>query len=224
MAIQSKTRNLRRAGFTLIETIVTVGLIAVMAAFVIPSVIQKSQSADPVKVQNDLTAVRTGMEEFSTDTKSGFPNQIRMLTNPPVATNHLVDSTTLLSPGQIAIWNGPYLNATIGTQPNDSIRSGFNAFIHNHIQRWDAIHNAGEFYGGSGPTAFAAGSTLFTAVKITGLTATQAAIINSSIDGIDDINVQPPATNAGANTTGRFRFDAPVGGFVTAYYLASPIT
>src|SRR5579884_1392920 len=132
--------RVRRPGFTLIETIVTVGLIAVMAAFVIPSVIQKSQSADPVKVQNDLTAIRTGMDEFSTDTKSGFPNQIRMLTNPPTTTNHLVDSVTLLSPGQIAIWNGPYLNATIGTQANDSLRSGFNAFIHNHIQRWDAIH------------------------------------------------------------------------------------
>jgi prepilin-type N-terminal cleavage/methylation domain-containing protein len=37
----------RGKGFTLIETVVTVGLLAVLAAFVIPSVIRKADSADP---------------------------------------------------------------------------------------------------------------------------------------------------------------------------------
>lgn len=224
MITRETNRTRRRAGFTLIETIVTVGLIAVLAAFVIPTVIQKASAADPVKVQNDLDAIRQGMETFATDIKAGFPNQVRMLTSRPASTNHMVDSTTSISLGQIAIWNGPYLAATIGTNPMDSISTGYTAHILNHIQRYDLTHNAGEFYGGAGPTAFSANSTLFATLRVDGLTSTQAAIINSMIDGVDDINVQPPGSNAGANITGRFRFDAPVSGFVTAYYLAVPIT
>src|SRR3954470_15730891 len=93
-----------RAGFTLIETIVTVGLLSVLAAFVIPSVIQKSSAADPVKLQNDLNTVRTGMESFANDLKAGLPNQIWMLTNRPTTTNHIIDSTTTLTQGQAAVW------------------------------------------------------------------------------------------------------------------------
>ena len=224
MRIRASHPTRRRDGFTLIETIVTVGLIAVLAAFVIPTVIQKASAADPVKVQNDLTAIRQGMETFATDTKAGFPNQIRMLTSKPAVTNHLIDSTTLMSAGQVGIWNGPYLAMTIGSNPLDSVATGYAGRILNHIQRYDLVHNAGEFYGGAGPTAFSANSTLFAAYRINGLTAIQAAIINAMIDGVDDASVQPPAANAGANVTGRFRFDAPVNGFVTAYFLASPIT
>src|SRR5439155_1509637 len=111
----------RRAGFTLIETIVTVGLLSVLAAFVIPSVIQKSSAADPVKLQNDLNTVRMGMETFSSDTKAGLPNQIWMLTNRPTSANHIIDSATALTQGQTAVWNGPYIAATIGSTPQDSI-------------------------------------------------------------------------------------------------------
>ena len=216
--------RLRRAGFTLIETIVTVGLIAVLAAFVIPTVIQKASAADPVKVQNDLDAIRQGMETFATDIKAGFPNQVHMLTSRPTTANHMIDSTTSISLSQIAVWNGPYLAATIGANALDSIATGFTGHILNQIQRYDIVHNAGEFYGGSGPAAFSTNSTLFASLRIDGLTATQAALINSMIDGVDDINGQPASSSAGANVTGRFRFDAPVNGFVTAYYLAVPIT
>ncbi len=89
----SRIRSRRRGGFTLIETIVTVGLIAVIAAFVIPTVIQKAGSGDPVKVQNDLNTVRTAIETFATDVKSGFPRKISILTSPPVAgTDRFIDS------------------------------------------------------------------------------------------------------------------------------------
>ncbi|MDB4876515.1 MAG: Type secretion system protein [Gemmatimonadetes bacterium] len=221
---KSTIQTQRRAGFTLIETIVTVGLISVLAAFVIPTVIQKASAADPVKVQNDLNAIRQGMETFAGDVKAGFPNQVRVLTSVPLTTNHLIDSTTLISAGQILIWNGPYLASTIGTNPMDSLATGYSGYIMNHIQRYDIINNAGEFYGGAGPTHFSANSTLFASLRIDGLTALQAAIINAMIDGVDDVNVGSGLLHAGANASGRFRFDPPVNGNVTAYFLASPIT
>src|SRR4051812_36072688 len=107
MTLRFKMR--RRSGFTLVETIVTVGLLAVLAAFVVPTVIQKASAGDPVKVASDLSAVRTGLETFLSDVKGGFPNQITMLADKPTTANHFVDSLTNLTPGQVASWNGPYL-------------------------------------------------------------------------------------------------------------------
>lgn len=216
-----QTRRRRRAGFTLIETIVTVGLLAVLAAFVIPTVVQKSGAGDPVKVTNDLQAIRTGLDNFVNDTKAGFPNQVWELTSKPAITNKLVDNVTTLTAAQIALWNGPYLDATIGTANGDSMPTGFTAFISNQLQRYDANNNAGESSGGNG--TFSATNTLFVTIKITGLTPTQAATINTAIDGPSDPNVTS-GLSAGANTTGRFRFDPPSGGVVVAYYLASPVT
>ena len=217
-----RTPRSQRRGFTLIETIVTVGLLAVLAAFVIPTVIQKGGAGDPVKVTNDLGSVRTALDNFANDTKAGFPGQIWDLTNKPAATDKLVDNVTVVTPGQIAVWNGPYIGATIGNAATDSMPTGFTAFISNQLQRYDMVNNAGELSGGTG--AFTATNTLFVAVKVTGLTATQAATINKAIDGPADPNVAS-GPNAGANTTGRFRFDAPnANNVVVAYYLASPIT
>lgn len=218
----TKLPHLRRGGFTLIETLVTVGLLAVLAAFVIPTVIQKGSAGDPVKVTNDLGTIRTGLDNFANDTKAGFPAQLWDLTNKPTAADKLVDNVTVLTPAQIAAWNGPYIAATIGNAATDSMATGFTAFMSNQLQRFDAINNAGEVSGGTG--TFSAASTLFVAVTVTGLTASQAATVNRAIDGASDVNVAS-GPSAGANTTGRFRFDPPnANNVVVAYYLASPIT
>src|SRR5438128_4060466 len=109
MTPRGSSRN--RGGFTLIETIVTVGLLAVLAAFVVPTVVQKAGVGDPVKVSSDLGAIRTGLEGFQNDIKGGFPNQLRMLTDIPTTLNHFIDSTTALTIGQVQAWNGPYVAA-----------------------------------------------------------------------------------------------------------------
>ena len=217
----------KRGGFTLIETIVTVGLLAVLASFVIPTVVQKAGVGDPVKVASDLAAVQTGLEGFESDIKNGFPNQIRQLTDIPTALNHFIDSTTAFTAGQIAAWNGPYVSATMGMLVTDSLATGYTAYIKNFITRYDALDNAAVLYStpgaGTGGT-FNPSNTLFAALTIVGLTAPQARIVNKFIDGGDDIDVVAgPFT--GANVTGRFRYDKPnASGVVVAYYLAAPIT
>jgi prepilin-type N-terminal cleavage/methylation domain-containing protein len=217
--MNSSIRPRRRGGFTLIETIVTVGLIAVIAAFVIPTVIQKAGSGDPVKVQNDLNTVRTAIETFATDVKNGFPMQISTLTTKPVAgTDRFIDSTVFVT-NQVAAWNGPYLGATIGAAGHDSLATGFTAYIYNYIERYDAVTNNPEHDPTGVPNAgFVGTNTLYAAVRVNGLTAAQAKALNTLFDGQSD-----PNQGSGANTTGRFRFTAPVGGVVIAYYLASPI-
>jgi prepilin-type N-terminal cleavage/methylation domain-containing protein len=212
----------RRSGFTLIETIVTVGIIAVLAAFVVPTVIQKAGVGDPVKVQNDLNTVRTGLETFATDSKAGFPQLLYALTATPVLnTARLIDSTKM-SDGQISKWNGPYMGATITGTTKDSIATGYTAYLMNFVHRFDIADNVPEHdsLGVVNPT-FVSTKTLFAAVEIHGLTWAQANALNTLIDGAGDLDVVADSSNI----TGRLRFTAPVSGLVKqAYYLASPIT
>lgn len=208
------------------ETIVTVGLLAVLAAFVVPTVIQKANAGDPVKVASDLSAIRTGLETFLNDVKGGFPNQISELADKPTTANHFIDSVTNLTPGQVGSWNGPYLGLAVGTAVGDSIATGYSAYIRNFLTRYDAANNAAAIYATAGAGTggvFNPNNTLFVAVTITGLTAPQAQLVNRLLDGQDDLDVLT-GPYAGANITGRFRYDVPSSGnAVVAYYLASPI-
>ena len=219
----STLRPRRRAGFTVIETIVTVGLLAVIAAFVIPTVIQKAGSGDPVKVQNDLNAVQTALETFATDSKAGFPHQLSTLTLRPVGApapnpTRLIDSTAVTA-NQVAAWNGPYIGATIKLAAGDSLATGYTAYIMNFFDRYDSANNVPEHTSaGAVNGAFSSSSPLWVGVQVRGLTPTQASALNTLIDGGSDPDI------AGANTTGRFRYTAPAAGVVVAYYLAVPIT
>lgn len=212
----------RRAGFTLIETIVTVGLIAVIAAFVIPTVIQKAGSGDPVKVQNDLNTVRTAIETFATDVKNGFPHQMSTLTTKPTAgTDRFID-TTAFTANQVSAWNGPYMAATISGAAGDSLATGYTAFMMNFMDRYDATANTPEHdNAGAVNGTFVATNTLYASVQVHGLTLAQANTLNSLFDGKNDGNAADSS-----NTTGRIRWPHPTtpGVVKQLYYLASPIT
>jgi prepilin-type N-terminal cleavage/methylation domain-containing protein len=216
----------RAAGFTLVETIVTLGLLAVLAAFVVPTVVQKAASGDPVKVVSDFASIRTALATFQSDI-GGMPNQLRLLVEKPTNANHLVDSATSITSSQASSWTGPYLNTEIGPSPLDSMGTGFRGFIKNAVVRFDGTNNAAEFYlvtgGGTGGT-FNLSNTLFAALTITGLTHEQAQVVNRLVDGQDDADLSVGA-NAGANIQGRFRYDKPnARELVVAYYLVSPLS
>ena len=215
----AQNRKRRRSGFTLIETVVTVGLIAVLAAFVVPTVIQKAGAGDPVKVQNDLNTVGTAIESFVSDTKAGIPHLISSLTSRPTTSDSLIDGT-LLNVNQVAIWNGPYMAATITTNPKDSLATGYTAFMVNLLDRYDTDHNTPEHDStGAVNAAFSKNAQLFVSVQVHGLTYSQATLLNYNFDGSSDLNKADSS-----NTTGRFRWTKPSNGTVTAYYMAVPIT
>src|SRR3954468_1456052 len=139
----------KRSGFTLVETVVTVGLLAVLASFVIPSVIRKADAADPVKIANDLNAISTALQTFSSDLKGTLPGDIQDLTQ-PLLSNTLCDRTApcdstvthkeKYTATQALLWKGPYLAASISRDPNTSLRSGYVADISNTLVRFDAIN------------------------------------------------------------------------------------
>lgn len=213
------SRARRNAGFTMIEIIVTLGLLAVIAAFAIPTVMHKrGGGGDVAKVHDDLTAVETALETFATDSKSGVPHQVSALMNRPVAdVTQLIDGTAM-NATQVSAWRGPYLNPTTGPAGGDSLATGHGAYVMNFIDRYDAVANVPEHTAtGAVNGTFSATNTLFASLEVHGLTTAQAESLNSRIDGASE------ASAIGANTTGQFRFSAPVGGMVVAYYLAVPI-
>lgn len=214
-----------RAGFTLVETVVTLGLLAVLAAFVVPTVVQKAGAGDPVKLVSDLGAIRTSLATFQADLGEQ-PNQLRMLIQPPTTANHFIDSVTALTPGQVAAWAGPYLNAEIGPLATDSLSTGFKAYLKNAVVRYDATNNAPEFAINAAPVpgaVFNPSNLVFASVTIVGLSASQAQTINRLMDGDGDMDV-PAGPNAGANLQGRVRYGPPnAAGAVVMYHLVAPL-
>jgi prepilin-type N-terminal cleavage/methylation domain-containing protein len=213
-------------GFTLIETVVTVGLLAVLASFVVPSVMRKADSADPVKVANDLGAISTAIQTFSSDLRGILPGDIQDLTQ-PILVNSLCNRATpcdstithrdAYSAQQALLWKGPYLEASMERDPNALLRSGFVADISNTLTRFDAVNGVPELCqltGGGSVTCngFVATNPLFVAVKITGLNRDQAMQVNAIIDGANELN---------PGFEGRFRFTADGS---LAYFLATPLS
>lgn len=215
----------RRPGFTLIETVVTIGLIAAMAAFVVPSVMNQAGSANPVKVANDLNSVGVAVQSFGADLKGVLPGDLEDLVTLPIAETQcsvgvVCDSTVTHAVGytvdEVELWKGPYLAASISDDPQAVLRSGYIANVENRLLRFDATTGAPEFCSSAGSTlqrcaGFLSTDPLFVAVKVDSLTAGQAAIVNGIVDG-------PKEKHPGLE--GRFRY--PDSGS-PAYYLAAPI-
>jgi prepilin-type N-terminal cleavage/methylation domain-containing protein len=220
--MKSSTSVASRRGFTLIETVVTVGLIAVLAAFVIPTVLQKVDAADPVKVQNDLAAVGNAAGTFSNDARGVYPAKIASLTAKITTTSTRLDGT-VFDTTRVLTWNGPYLSLTIDT-PTNGFQTGFGLLINNDLADYDAQTNVARNPGGdiqlTTSGTWLAEHPRFLAVQIAAIPRLQALEINRLIDG----RTEDASDSTTAQPGGRFRFTKVTAGKVGAYFLGSPIT
>ncbi len=215
-----------RRGFTLIETIVTVGLIAVLAAFVVPTVMQKAGVADPVKVQNDLGAVETALIGFINDTRGARPDSLTQLTEAISSTNLQLSSDNFTTQ-QAENWKGPYLSRIgVATLP---MPTGYGLSVNQALIDFDATNNvariavpavADALVGAIG--SYSATSQRFIAAQLNSVPLDQAKAINKALDGPEDVT----ETSTLAQLTGRVRFTAASAGqtnkTVTLYYLLVP--
>jgi prepilin-type N-terminal cleavage/methylation domain-containing protein len=130
-----RTGRMKR-GFTLIETVVTVGIVAAMAAVVIPQVAKQFDAADPTRIQNDLKNLQTAVETFNVNVKA-MPGDLDDLANPILAledTSLTVAATglpTFTDPSQTGLWKGPYVDIAVANDisTDESMVSGFGARI-----------------------------------------------------------------------------------------------
>jgi prepilin-type N-terminal cleavage/methylation domain-containing protein len=140
---RSRIRSARR-GFTLGEVLVTVALIAVLAAVVIPAVGSQITKGDQGRLSSDLLSMRSAIEQYISDVRR-YPNSVGQLIVRPAAatsTSGPLFATTVASPcpatpsfviqytaQEVARWRGPYLNkdssAAVSTGYAQTIRTCF---------------------------------------------------------------------------------------------------
>src|SRR5207244_2180884 len=104
-------------GFTLIEVLVTIVVIGVLAAVVIPAVTAQVTAGDSSRVISDLNNLRTGIENFDIAVRQ-FPGDVDDLVNKPgqAVTSTLADADADITGAlysSVANWNGPYMEASL---------------------------------------------------------------------------------------------------------------
>src|SRR5438046_467011 len=94
-----------RFGFTLAEVLVTVAIIAIMAAVILPALNNQLQKGDTSRIASDLTNVQSGIQAFVSDIRR-FPSTTDQLLNGAVGVDMNSSTFTALD---AAAWKGPYL-------------------------------------------------------------------------------------------------------------------
>ena len=213
----------QRRGFTLVETIVTVGIIAALAAIIYPTVVKQFDNADPTRVAEDLGNIRTGLEAFAVNVRPQLAADIEDLVNRPIVVAGTLDSTStgaVYTATEAAAWLGPYvaLSAlpTMG-QTDTAAVTGYNARILNRVNNYDVT--AAAFVGGD-TVALGDVNADFIAVRIVGLSGSAFNAANLLIDG-------PTESDATTRrSSGRWRCPAAVytdnAPCLNAYFLAVP--
>ena len=105
-----------RSGFTLPEVLVTVAIVAVLAAVVVPAVTQQIGRADAPSFNASVGSLRTAITSFVSDVRA-YPGQLDHLQADIDAADFTLfedgDGTgaPLYTAAQVARWRGPYDNS-----------------------------------------------------------------------------------------------------------------
>lgn len=119
-------RKVARGGFTLPEVLVTIAIVATLAAVLLPALNNQLSKGDAGRLTSDLVAVQTAVGAFTSDVRR-YPKLLVDLKTKPTATADDIlnnDYTASL----VARWRGPYLSKDLSA--NDSLPTGFGASIH----------------------------------------------------------------------------------------------
>lgn len=209
-------RVIRNAGFTLIEVLVTVVVIGVLAAVVIPAVTAQVTAGDSSRVISDLNNLRTGIENFDIAVRQ-FPGDVDDLVNKPgqAVTSTLTDADADISGSlytSVTNWNGPYSEAVLPLLATSST-SGFSGPSPNTVAfktgYSGTINNAFAACQIEATSACTATSADYVSIVINSLTSSQLFSLNDLIDG---------AGEASSGTAGKFRYS----GTATGVYFAAP--
>jgi prepilin-type N-terminal cleavage/methylation domain-containing protein len=97
------------AGFTLVELMVGLVLVASLAAVLLPNLLGRIEQGQAASISRDLSSLGTAIHAYRSDVGQ-YPAQLVNLTTPPGAGTLDACGRPLTSP---ALWNGPYLNRTL---------------------------------------------------------------------------------------------------------------
>ena len=102
----------RRSGFTLAEVLVTLAIIAVMAAVLLPALNSQLSKGDTGRLESDFTNLQTGVQAFVSDVHR-YPATIAQLTTALSGTPADLLGASIPST-LVAKWKGPYIGRDVG--------------------------------------------------------------------------------------------------------------
>lgn len=188
-----------RRGLTLPEVLVTLAIISVIAAVMIPALTGQLPKGDAGRVAEDLKSIQTGMGAFVSDVRR-YPmtvNQLTLKINTTAfnATSNRVGGGLTLgvyTTAQVNRWRGPYMVKSIPAA-DTSIATGFDGNINGTFSSQGTID----------------ATTPYVRILVTGLDQTQLDRVDSVIDD-------------GVSTTGLFRTET-VATLLSGAFYALPV-
>ena len=103
--------NKRRGGFTLVEIMIVVAIIALLAAIAVPGFLRARKRAQASRVLNDLRLIDSAVDQYAIETNKATGNTV----NVTDWTNYLKKNTTLWTTGK------DLFGQTYGNQVVDSL-------------------------------------------------------------------------------------------------------
>jgi prepilin-type N-terminal cleavage/methylation domain-containing protein len=113
-----KEKKIKRAGFTLVEIMIVVAIIALLAAIAVPGFLRARKRSQASKILNDLRMIDSAVDQYAIENskKSGAPVGV------PDWTNYVKKDTALFTTGQDLFGNdyGPQSVDTIPKVPQSA--------------------------------------------------------------------------------------------------------
>jgi len=125
-------------GFTLIEMLIVIVVIAILALIVIPRLLGAGRKAKEAALKGDLQQLRNAIQQFEADCGDYPANTGQLMTRP---TGNGGNNIALDSVG----WQGPYLRTPDGNLPKDPFTGSSTT--------WSYTATSGDIHSGSTLTA-----------------------------------------------------------------------
>ena len=111
----------RKQGFTLVELLVVIVVLAVLAAIVLPKFMNSSNRSKESALKSDLKLVRNAVSLFQADT-GNYPNTLADLSETTVGSVKVAGGAAV----KAADWHGPYLES-VPTDPISGTALGYDS-------------------------------------------------------------------------------------------------
>ena len=104
--------NKKHTGFTLVEIMIVVAIIALLAAIAVPGFLRARKRSQAAKMLNDLRMIDAAVDQYAIETNRTTGNTV----NTADWTNYLKKGTALYNTGQ-DLFGTPYGQQTVDTIP-----------------------------------------------------------------------------------------------------------
>ncbi len=163
--MKNKTRF---AGFSMVEVLVALAIIAVLAAVMIPALNSKLRDSRQSAIAQTLNGIALGMAEYK-KAMGRYPGQLNLLADNPVASSRDVCGA-LTAASSTALWRGPYISRDFST---NGMPMGDGRIL-SPVRR-------------SPVTVSSSGTIAFVLIDVTGVETDIATDLENLFDGVTDV-------------------------------------